>query len=149
MLTRALRPYPDFAIDRFELRRPATTYSYQTVGHFRRRYPDAAIYFIIGGDSLAELGTWKNVDRLASLCEFIVGRRPAAPAGPIPPHATVHFLPRRLPPVSSSAVRERLARGRSIRGLVPRAVEHCIAQLHLYAAGTGPRRKAKFHASHG
>lgn len=132
MLSIALRPYPRLGISRFELRRTATTYTYQTAEYFRKRYPGAKIFFIIGSDSLAELSAWKNAEHLFSLCEFIVGKRAGFAGGTIPRRAVVHFLQRPLPQVSSSLVRLNAAAGHLIRELVPPGVERYIERTGIY-----------------
>jgi nicotinate-nucleotide adenylyltransferase len=132
MLSIALRPYPGLGISRFELRRTATTYTYQTVEYFRKRYPGAKIFFIIGSDSLAELSTWKNAEHLFSLCEFIVGKRAGFTGATIPRQAVVRFLPHLLPAVSSSLVRRNAAAGHSILKLVPPGVERYIERTGIY-----------------
>lgn len=133
MLSLAIEPYPCMSISFFELRRKTTTYSYQTARYFRRTHPDTDLYFIIGSDSLEELHTWKRSDILRSLCHLVVGRRKGgrrnpAEAGTIP----ALFLRHPLPKVSSSDIRQRIRAGKSVRGLMPPAVERYIADNDLY-----------------
>jgi nicotinate-nucleotide adenylyltransferase len=131
MLSLALAPYPGMSISSFELRRKQTTYTYQTLRHFRRKFPDADLFFIIGSDSLNELSTWKRSDLLFTLCRFIVGRR----KGSRPRRtgtAPADFLAGCLPAISSSGIRDRVRQGRSIKGLVPPVIERYIRTECLY-----------------
>ena len=97
--------------------------------------------FVIGADELAGFLTWKEPLRVLELAHLGVGTRPgveraaldAVIAGtgrpdritvfPIPPH-----------PVSSTALRERVAAGETLAGYVPEAVAHEVARLGLYRA---------------
>jgi len=133
MLKLAIAPYPDFRISGFELKRKKTTFTYQTVEHFHSLYPAAKLFFLLGTDSLAELGTWKNIDILASLCTFIAGKRKGVslkkPASLAP---AVHILRKPIAPVSSTQIREYVIRGRPIKGLVPQPVYEYILHHGLY-----------------
>jgi nicotinate-nucleotide adenylyltransferase len=114
MLALATRRYKHFQLDRYELDRDGTTYSYQTVRHFARLYPAAQLFFIMGSDSFAALHTWKNLDALLARCTPIVIERTT---------------------VSSSDIRRRLARGLNVQKLLPPLVESYIKRKILYEAG--------------
>jgi nicotinate-nucleotide adenylyltransferase len=133
MLSKAIEPYPRFTISRFELERKSTTYTYQTLNSFKRQFPSARLFFLMGSDSLAELHTWKNAAALARLCDFIVGVRKGAPKRCRLALANkVHYISRPILPISSSLVRERVQSGRPIKRLVPPAVERYIENKKLY-----------------
>ncbi len=132
MLSLALRPYRSFRVSKYELNRPSTTYTYQTLRYFHRRFPRAELFFIIGSDSLAELHAWKRSGLLAKLSVFIAGKRPDAPAGKYLFPGDVRFLKKPIRRVSSSDIRERGAKGRSLKGLVPEAVRKYILKQKLY-----------------
>jgi nicotinate-nucleotide adenylyltransferase len=134
------------------------SYSVDTVRRFQREIcrPGDQLYFLLGADSFLEIGTWKEYETLLGLCDFVVAHRPGvsgnslrrvipqrllakrlgdAPAvrGAIPLlRTTVYLLDSVASPVSATAVRRRLDRGRSVRGLVPRAVEDYIIKQALY-----------------
>jgi nicotinate-nucleotide adenylyltransferase len=88
------------------------------------------IYFVIGADAFAEIKTWFRWEHVVAAVEFIVVTRPGheytSPAG-----ATVHRLETVAMPVSSSAIRDSLARGRMPQQLPP-AVAAYIRQHGLY-----------------
>ena len=134
------------------------SYSVDTVRRFQREIcrPGDQLYFLLGSDSFREIGTWKEYETLLGLCDFVVANRPGvssnalrrvipqrllakrlsdAPAvrGAIPLlRTTVYLLDSVASPVSATAVRRRLDAGRSVRGLVPRAVEDYIIKQALY-----------------
>ncbi len=86
--------------------------------------------FLIGADAFAEIRTWHRWREVVSLVEFIVVTRPGSVYN-APSEARVHELPGLELPVSSSEVREQIARG-DTRIPVPEPVLHYIAQHHLY-----------------
>jgi nicotinate-nucleotide adenylyltransferase len=134
LLSLALKPYKSFVISRYELERKPVTFSYQTAAYFRKRFPKAEIYFIIGGDSLAELKTWKNAARLAATVKLLAGKRTGVKfPSQIPFKNSVHFLKNELPEVSSSTIRALAARNEPLKGLVPIIVEKAIFKTRMYS----------------
>lgn len=133
MLLHAIIQEPKFLLSNYELRRPAPTYTWQTVRHFKKIYPAAELFFIMGGDSLTELPTWRKAEGLARACTFIVGKRRGT-ALKMPPFAAGRtvLLRKPLPDISSSDVREGLAAGTSVTRLVPPAVRQYIIEHRLY-----------------
>jgi nicotinate-nucleotide adenylyltransferase len=134
------------------------SYSVDTVRRFQREIcrPGDQIYFLLGADSFLEIGTWKEYETLLGLCDFVVASRPgfssdalrqvipqrlmAKRSGDSRSHhstiplvrTTVYLLDTVASRVSATAVRRRLDHGRSVHGLVPRAVEDYIIQQALY-----------------
>lgn len=97
----------------------------------------------MAADSLSQIETWREPDRLLSLVEWVVGPRPGVE---LPQRAAldrrfgeaakrIHLLSGPSLDVSSSEIRTRVAAGHSIRYLVPRAVEELIVERGLYRAG--------------
>ncbi|MBU0676645.1 MAG: nicotinate-nucleotide adenylyltransferase [Verrucomicrobia bacterium] len=143
MLERAIEGDPRFQVNAVELDRGGTSYSIDTVKALQAIYPGDELFFIIGGDSLLELHTWKDIDELISLCEFIILARPGSQIQDLDPE--VLKLPAEavgrllgniamghVVEISSSDVRMRVAEGLSIRYLVPDAVEMYIYEHRLY-----------------
>ncbi len=92
------------------------SYSIDTIERVKAANPTAniadanSLFFIIGSDAFAEIQTWRRWEDVVRAVEFIVVARPgheiASPAG-----ARVHRLENVELPVSSSDIREALARG--------------------------------------
>lgn len=134
------------------------SYSVDTVRRFQSELcrPADRLYFLLGADSFLEIATWKDYQTLLGLCDFVVASRPGFPSNAlqraIPPellapesrdsrrergairlrHTAVHLLDTVASRVSATAVRQRLDRGQSVRGLVPRGVEEYIIKQALY-----------------
>ena len=121
-----------FAVDDLEIRRGGASYTVETLTELRRREPGADFYFIIGSDSLPELTTWKDFERLAKLCRFVVVTRPGFEPGKAPKPVKPLVVFGHMCDVASRDVRARRRRGQSIRYLVPEAVVRYIARRKLY-----------------
>jgi len=131
----ALKPFPGFFCSSKELKHPGKSYSVETVESFQKRFGrKARFFFIIGSDSLAELFTWKKIDKLLGLCKFVVFRRPKFPLKLKNRYLKDRVRVISMPPqeVSSTEIRKRIKEGRSISRLVPRDVARFIQQRKLY-----------------
>jgi nicotinate-nucleotide adenylyltransferase len=138
MLRLALRGCRGFETDTIELRRGGTSYTVETVAELKRLHPRAQFYFIIGGDSLPELPHWYDIQRLARLCRFIVVARPGfAPRVPGGLGLRCRLIEGHACDIASRDIRDRLARGRSARWLVPDAVLRYIQRHKLYQSKKG------------
>lgn len=136
----------------------ATSYSIDLVRAHRKRLSRSAhLYFLIGADAFLDIGTWREAEALLDSCDFIVVSRPgfrletlraALPEGMLAAgsaarrpaargtlrlrRSTVHLISSVHVDVSSTGIRRRVARGLSIRSLVPRSVEDYICKQALY-----------------
>jgi len=147
MLRVAIAANPHFAIDTTDLEPHATGYSADLVPRLRSRYPADDLTFVVGGDSLVE-SPWQRFDVvLANLDAFAIA--PRAERAPervdaflatLSHEQRVKFRILELPALNGSAtlVRAQLARGGTIRYLVPEPVDRLIAERRLYpVAGAG------------
>ncbi len=143
MLEAALEGSLLFEVCDLEVRRGGTSYSIDTMRELARRYPAAALYFIIGADTLLELHTWKAIGELLELCSFITLTRPGfaitpdlagrlqLPA-PWPEKLLANLATGHQVDISSSDIRYRVAEGLRIAYLTPPAVEMYIMEHRLY-----------------
>jgi nicotinate-nucleotide adenylyltransferase len=96
---------------------------------------------IVGADTARTLPSWREPARLRALADLAVARRTGvsdqAVLQSVPRRERVRFLHTPLLEVSSSAVRERLARGEQVDDLVGGAVAGYIAEHGLYRARAG------------
>ena len=128
MLVSALADEPGFDLDESEIQAPGPNYAIDTVERLRVRHPKAHFFYLIGADNLRELHTWRRIDDLRCLVEFVAFGRGAADEEH---SAGFQVLPRRID-ISATEIRTRVARGESIRYLVPEPVRSLIAAHHLY-----------------
>ena len=127
MVRAAIEGEEGFEIDDVEIRRGGTSYTIETVLHLRNLHPGADLFYLIGEDNLAELHTWRRVDELNYLVQWVVMARGAD--GPPHPYITLH---QRRVDISATEVRQRIAKGQSIRYLVPDKVREIIENHQLY-----------------
>jgi nicotinate-nucleotide adenylyltransferase len=126
MLRAAVENESGFMVDECELNRPPPSYTIDTVEEIRRREADSEIYYLIGEDNLSGLASWHRFDRLQKMVRFVVLDRTGTQTSH--PYQVVH---RRID-ISATEIRKRIASGRSIRYLVPPAVEEIIRRSNLY-----------------
>jgi len=141
MVELAVSDNPGFSVSTLELERAGFSYTVDTVRYYLQEYPGIELYFIIGVDALQLIYTWKDIEQLAELCQFIVVTRPGyeidreGPALASLPDALWERLTLLSIPgleISSSDIRKRVLNGRSIRYLLPAAVEKYIVDNNLY-----------------
>jgi len=145
-----------------ELRDDARSYTSRTLQKFHDRgYQPFELFFVIGSDAFADIASWKDYPSIAGASHFVVVARPGFPTRDLP-HRLPELAKRMARPplepaaldeplillldaptanVSSTAIRDRCARGESIAGLVPDGVRQHIEQHGLYAS-MPPRRRA-------
>ncbi len=154
---RAIADNPRFEADPLELEREGPSYSVDTLLAIGARLAPELPVFAIGCDAFAELGTWREPEKVLALTHFAVMTRPPATRASLE-----QWLPRcartdlslasdgrsarhRSAPawvrvveisaldISSSDIRSRIRRGRSVRYLVPEAVREDVERCAAYA----------------
>ena len=126
MVRAAIEGEPRFVVDDCELRRPAPSYTIDTIEEIRAREGDAEIYYLLGEDNVPTLRNWHRFDELIKAVRFVVlDRTGRAPDHPYP---SVH----RKIDISATEIRKRVATGEPIRYFVPQAVEEIIRHEKLY-----------------
>jgi nicotinate-nucleotide adenylyltransferase len=144
MISLAIAGCENFAVSDCELKRPAPSYTLDTVRHFKHEYgPPVSIHWLLGADSVEDLVHWHKVRELIDECSLTTMQR----AGYAPPDFE-RFVPMWGPErvaklqrsvvqtplidISSTEVRRRLAAGEDVRGMLhPDAIEY-IRRHGLY-----------------
>jgi nicotinate-nucleotide adenylyltransferase len=134
MLERAIAGEPRFSISRIELSRPAPSYTVETLEALAR---EGRLFLILGADAARDLSRWRSPERVRELATLVIAPRAPRAELRVPlsswnddPAAIVLDTP--LMDVSARELRERAARGRSLRYLVPDAVWRYIEEHKLY-----------------
>jgi nicotinate-nucleotide adenylyltransferase len=127
MVRAAIEGEGAFALDDSEVGRGGTSYTIDTVESAAARYPGAELWWLIGEDHLAQLPAWHRYDELVKLIRFAVFSRGGN-------GSASHEFPQiiRQVDISATDIRARVARGASIRYLVPEAVHTLIEEHRLY-----------------
>ena len=139
MAKRAAAEFDWMFVSDLEIARKGTTYTVDTLRALKRKQPDAEWIYIIGADTLNILDSWRNFPEIAQLCAFAAVSRPGvsgerAYAALLKERygAEIIFAKASGPDISSTAIRARVAEGRSIRGLAPDSVCDYIREKGLY-----------------
>lgn len=125
MLELATRDEPRFSVSRVELDRPAPSYTVDTLEVLAGQ---GRLFLILGADAARDLPRWRDPERIRRLATIVVARRPGAEHAD--PAAILLDTP--LMDVSARELRERAARGLSLRYLVPDAVWAFIRERNVY-----------------
>ena len=128
MVAAAIKGEPGFSRDETEVQRGGSSYAIETVLHLRELHTEADFFYFIGEDNLAQLHTWRRIDELHYLVQFVVLARGEGGGG-AHPYITLH---QRRVDISATEIRGRVAKGESIRYLVPESVRDMIYQHQLY-----------------
>jgi nicotinate-nucleotide adenylyltransferase len=162
MVALAVLDRPEWRAADLELRHDAPSFTSRTLDLFHERgYLSSELFFVIGADAFADIASWRDYPKILDAAHFAVVSRPGF---------SVKDMPRRLPKladrmarppideiaqidpliilidaptadVSSTAIREHLADGKPIDGLVPPHVQQHIEHHGLYSSMTPGRRR--------
>lgn len=141
MLKLAIGDNEDFSISRVDVDRDGPHYSADTVMILQKQYPDAQLFFVMGGDNLRTLPQWKRAEDLYKNCRLAVMKRADEDISPemhddilpgLSDKVDIVDVPMLSVWLSSTHVVERLKKGLSVRYLVPDSVLDYIAENNLY-----------------
>lgn len=143
MLDLAIAGHAALAISRHETDRGGVNFTVDTLAHFRREDPQIELFFLLGADMLLDLPNWHQPERICELATPVMVRRSGVAEpdldclGQIATPDQIQQIRRHqveMPElgISSTEIRRRVAAGRSIRYLTPRAVEEYIQTRRLY-----------------
>jgi nicotinate-nucleotide adenylyltransferase len=140
MLDLALAGSATDVISTIDIDRSGPSYTADTLEVLAERFTPARLFFLMGEDSLRDLPTWHDPERLLRVAELAVAARPgvnadlASVAGQVPAvQGRVHPVPTEEIAISSSEIRKRVRENQSIHGLVPAPVEAYIRDHGLYS----------------
>ena len=143
MLALALSGNLTFQIDELEKDRTGPSFTVDTLTLLTERNPGDTLAFMIGSDSLRDLPAWYQPKRILELAELLVMERSDWPcACPDALRASLgldvdfnlryQIIAAPLIAIASRDIRQRIAENRSVRYMLPRAVEAYIADKELY-----------------
>ena len=139
MCRHAIGSDPRFEVSAIEIDRPGPSYTVDTLEELNSRAPDTELFLIVGGDIAAGLPEWREPERVLSLATLAVAQREGTDRASIDEALAqvegggrVRFFEMPMISISSSAIRERVRTGESIRYLVPDAVAAYVDEHGLY-----------------
>ncbi|MBQ5589828.1 MAG: nicotinate-nucleotide adenylyltransferase, partial [Anaerotignum sp.] len=136
----------NFEVSRIEIDRPGATYTIDTIEELKKICrPDVRLYFITGADAIHQIMTWKQPERLLTLCDFVAVTRPGYDRAKLfedigeirEKYASrIHYMEVPALAISSSDIRDRAQKGEPIKYLLPQEVEDYIHKFGLYQDDT-------------
>jgi nicotinate-nucleotide adenylyltransferase len=156
MVRLAVEDNPGFEVSDIEIKRGGRSYTIDTVRSLKSEGTvSLKVFLVIGSDSFNDITTWCEYEELLRLASFVVVTRPGyavkTPGEVLPVELarkfwydssagvfmnsdgnTITYQPTTLFDISSSEIRDKVREGKSIRYLLPRAVEDYIRARRLY-----------------
>ena len=139
MVEAAIADNPAFALSRVDVDRPGPHYTVEMLTLLRQAHPGARLFFLMGGDSLAEFITWRDPVGIVRQASLAVMRRPGYEPDLSSLERVVPGIRERLIwldtlylDIAASDLRRRVCEGLPVRYLVPPLVEDYIHTHRLY-----------------
>ena len=132
MLSLALNGNPRFILSDMEIKRKGPSYTIDTIREFKSGLPlNTKLYFLVGMDNLFEIETWKDPSEIIAECVILAADRACRQDREIPDWLSgrVQKVITPLIEISSSDIRRLLREGKSVRYLVPEAVNEMIEKI--------------------
>jgi len=128
----AIKDNPEFEILDIEIKRKGVSYTIDTVKELISMYSQSELYLIIGEDEAKSFMSWREPEKLASLCSFILLTRKGY-EGKLPKILEQKALFCQIDiDVSSTKIRQMIKEGKSINHLLTKEVENYVKDKHLY-----------------
>ncbi|MBD5551457.1 MAG: nicotinate-nucleotide adenylyltransferase [Lachnospiraceae bacterium] len=137
----AIEDNPHFALSTAEIDRGGNSYTCDTLMELKERYPNQEYYLIVGADNLFTMEEWKNPEVIFQNAKILAAVRGSKKRADMEEKiaelkekydADITLLNVRHVDISSSMIREKIAKGRSIRYMLPEKVREYIIKNHLY-----------------
>ena len=119
----AIAGNPRLRAEAIEFRLPRPSYTIATLDALRQQHPEADFVLLMGSDNLPGLPRWYEAARLLAEIDLYVYPRPGTPLPDLAAFPRARVMAAPLLDISATYIRESLRQGRSIRYLVPAAVE--------------------------
>ena len=115
-----------------EFRLPQPSYTVVTLASLEEEYPNREFSLIMGSDNLDSLPRWRNYEHILGNYRIHVYPRPGHSGGELAKHPNVHLVDVPMMDISSSYIRERIARGLSVEYLLTEPVYKYLTEMHFY-----------------
>ena len=135
MVRDAIAEHDALDVSRIEIDRDGPSYTIDTIRALKDDYPEG-VCFIVGADRLLDITTWREPEALLRSVPFVIAPREGVSGTQFQraPFDTACVIPLEMEEVdlSSSWLRERVARGEGISDWVPPVVAQYISENGLY-----------------
>lgn len=137
----AVEDNPAFTVSDMEIRRKGNTYTCDTLRQLRQEAPQNTFYFILGADCLFGMENWYRPQEIFDSCRILAAVRDTVGEEALRIQADrlrerfgadIRLLHLPRVDISSTDIRERVEKGKSIRYMVPEKVRAYILDNNLY-----------------
>jgi nicotinate-nucleotide adenylyltransferase len=130
MVELAIADHFYFRVSDVEFHMPRPSYTIDTLTYLSEKYPEHEFKLIVGGDNLTHFHKWKNHEVILENYGLYVYPRPGS--NPEFDHPNVKFVEAPLMDISATFIRKTIKKGKSVKFLLPVAVEDYIRDKKLY-----------------
>ena len=127
---KALEGVSGISVSDCEVHMPRPSYMWHTLRHLSETNPDVSFTLIIGADNWLDFDRWYRSRDIIAAYNVIIFPREGYPVDATKLPQGVCLVNTPLFPISSTEIRQKVARGESITGLVPAAIEEDV--MHIY-----------------
>ncbi len=134
MLQLAFEEWDNVLVSDVEKKLSSPSYTVQTLRHLKEEFPNKTFYLCVGEDSARNFKQWYQWENILEITDLLIARRSSSDSLHMDSELMekAHLINHEPVSISSTEVRERIARGKNISQLVPKPVEHFIVKHQLY-----------------
>ena len=132
MVQRAVADNYNFKVSDIEFHMTRPSYTIDTLTWLQEKHPGNEFALIIGEDNLTQFPNWKNYDKILEYFSLYVYPRPYTEVSPLKNHSKVKLIDAPLLDISATYIRDCVRSHKSIKYLVPEAVENLINEKGFY-----------------
>lgn len=132
LVTSAIAGDYKFKVSDVEFSMPKPSYTIDTLAVLREKYPDKKFRLIIGGDNLASFTKWKNHKEIIDQFGLIVYPRPNSKETGLLSAENIDVIEAPEMDISATLIRKLIKENKSVKYLVPEAVEAKIQKEGYY-----------------
>lgn len=154
MCRAAIAEEPQMKLISDEIFKTTPSYTYETLQHFHQRFPQHEFFFIIGEDSLDSFAHWVHPEIICSLATIVVAVRDEETKDYQDMQQKIErlsnqfsgtflLIPSKHVPISSTMLRQMLAKGESIAAYIPAGAFQYILEHRLYEDTMEPQEELR------
>ncbi|MBR1644870.1 MAG: nicotinate-nucleotide adenylyltransferase [Bacteroidales bacterium] len=117
-----------------EMHLPTPSYTVVTLAHLREAYPNKQFCLIMGADNLEHFDRWRDYQTILAHYPIYVYPRPGHSVDAWLTHPAVTLVDCPQMEISSSYIREQIAKGCSVQYLLTDPVYRYLTEMHFYEA---------------
>lgn len=138
MIKLSIEDNPKFEVSNYEINKQDISYTYHTVCHFQKMYPNSELYFIVGTDRVKDLHKWYEIESLSKIVTFIFVARDDESLEKIVSnnefYKNINYKILKLPIIelSSTEIREKIRDNKNINYILTSKCVKYIKEMNLY-----------------